>query len=136
MLQRETSVFDLFIAVKVREDVWADESEFHLEREETFKDLFDLNQPRARLEDLVRGYGVKEGIVKLGTSASRRRQAIPFASLSVSFSPRSVGLLLVNGPRTKRTIVQVVRESRNERLEVTARRLVRELKEWVKEGGS
>jgi hypothetical protein len=43
-LQRETAVLDLFIAAKVREDVWLDETELHLEREETFKDLFDLSQ--------------------------------------------------------------------------------------------
>lgn len=48
-LQRETAVLDLFIAAKVREDVWLDETELHLEREETFKDLFDLNQVRLRL---------------------------------------------------------------------------------------
>ncbi|KAH9925642.1 uncharacterized protein BXZ73DRAFT_91072 [Epithele typhae] len=61
--QRETRVLDLFIALKVREDVWTDESELHLEREESFKDLFDLMQPRARLEDLVRLYGVRDGAV-------------------------------------------------------------------------
>ena len=31
-LQRETQVLDLFIALKVREDVWVDDSELHLER--------------------------------------------------------------------------------------------------------
>ena len=30
-LQRETQVLDLFLAAKVRDDVWADESELHLE---------------------------------------------------------------------------------------------------------
>lgn len=62
-MQRETRVLDLYIALKVREDVWADESELHLEREESFKDLFDLMQPRARLEDLVRAYGRRDGVV-------------------------------------------------------------------------
>lgn len=43
---RETRVLDLYIALKVREDVWADETELHLERDESFKDLFDLMQVR------------------------------------------------------------------------------------------
>jgi len=41
---RETRVLDLYIAAKVREDVWIDESELHLERDDAFKDLFDLMQ--------------------------------------------------------------------------------------------
>src|SRR5262245_32335327 len=69
-IQRETSVLDLFIALKVREDVWMDDSELHLEREESFKDLFDLNQPRSRVEDLVRAYGVKEAVVALPALSS------------------------------------------------------------------
>lgn len=43
---RETRVLDLYIALKVREDVWMDETELHLERDECFKDLFDLMQVR------------------------------------------------------------------------------------------
>lgn len=62
-MQRETAVLDLYLSVKVREDVWADDSELHLEREESFKDLFDLMQPRARTEDLVRAYGEKAGVI-------------------------------------------------------------------------
>ncbi|CAK5278225.1 unnamed protein product [Mycena citricolor] len=60
---RETTILDLFIALKVREDVWADETELYLERDESFRDLFDLSQPRSRLEDLVNLYGVREGVV-------------------------------------------------------------------------
>jgi hypothetical protein len=72
VLQRETATLDLFIALKVREDVWADESELHLERDESFKDLFDLVQPRSRLEDLVRNYGLREGVIALQPTKSRR----------------------------------------------------------------
>lgn len=43
---RETRVLDLYIALKVREDVWMDETELHLERDDCFKDLFDLMQVR------------------------------------------------------------------------------------------
>ncbi|KAH0579594.1 hypothetical protein H2248_002445 [Termitomyces sp. 'cryptogamus'] len=53
-IQRETVILDKFIALKVREDVWADDSELHLERDEAYKDLFDHVQPCARLEDQVR----------------------------------------------------------------------------------
>ncbi|KAG6879351.1 hypothetical protein C0992_003395 [Termitomyces sp. T32_za158] len=62
-VQRETAVLDRFIGLKVREDVWADDSELHLERDEGYRDLFDHAQPRARLEDLVRDYGLQCGLV-------------------------------------------------------------------------
>lgn len=161
-IQRETQVLDLFIALKVREDVWMDDSELHLEREESFKDLFDLNQPRSRAEDLVRLYGAREGVVSTAPmpvvgvssssasgpssptatavpfqlpSGSRRGRAnsdvvpIPFSMLSVSFSPRKVGLVLTSKGR-KRTIVEVAR-TRDEKLEVAAKKLVKELKVWL-----
>ncbi|KAJ7628625.1 hypothetical protein FB45DRAFT_41482 [Roridomyces roridus] len=73
-LQRETTTLDLFISLKVREDVWADDTELHLERDESFTDLFNLMQPRARLEDLVRDYGVTEGLVYID---SHRKQRAP-----------------------------------------------------------
>jgi hypothetical protein len=145
-IQRETNVLDLFIALKVREDVWADDSELHLEREESFKDLFDLMQPRSRLEDLVRVYGMREGIVSIpsassspsssspptpGPGSSRRPapRPIPFSALSVSFSSRKVGLALTSAGR-KRNILEVAR-TRDERLEFAAKRLVKELKSWL-----
>ncbi|KAJ7291143.1 hypothetical protein C8J57DRAFT_210306 [Mycena rebaudengoi] len=52
-VQRETATLDLFIAVTVRENVWADDSDLHLSRGESITDLFALMQPRSRLEDLV-----------------------------------------------------------------------------------
>ncbi|KAF6760024.1 hypothetical protein DFP72DRAFT_805818 [Ephemerocybe angulata] len=64
-VQRETPVLDLFIALKVREDVCVDDSELHLEREDMFKDIFDHAQPKARLEDLIRICGMKEGVITL-----------------------------------------------------------------------
>lgn len=138
-VQRETAVLDLFLAVKVREDVWLDDTELHLEREESFRDLFDLMQPRARLEDLVRVYGVREGVVSAGPSAYSsfaaasptvsRFAPIHFSSLSVSFSSRLVGLILLT-KGAKRTIVETAR-GRDERLEIAAKRLVIELRLWV-----
>ena len=183
--QRETGVLDLFIALKVREDVWADESELHLERDESFRDLFDLNQPRSRMEDLVRAYGVREGVVTLnpnsttvsssssngaglvpasptspmsmtfsasgvkkssrmagsgngnGSPAPSMRSKttrsgpapIPFAALSVAFSSRRVGLVLTTRER-KKTIIEVAR-TKDDRLEVTAKKLAKELGVWL-----
>jgi hypothetical protein len=183
-LQRETAILDLFIALKVREDVWADDSALHLERDESFKDLFDLRQPQARLEDLVRIYGLREGVVTLSSrpgsrsgstahparpsptprlappttptsffaslsfksSKSKAREAprpapaprkitpVPFAQISVSFSSRRVGLVLAAGGTTKRTVVETSR-AREEKLEAAAKRLVKELRAWLEEGG-
>ena len=161
IIQRETRVLDLFIALKVREDVWADDSELHLEREESFKDLFDLMQPRARLEDLLRVYGLRERVVSVPSSsgftaiassssssskkdlseggsngvrfgASRSAAPpLPFAALSVSFSPRAVGVVL-STRQWKKKIVEVPR-TREETLEVSAKKLVRELRGWLAE---
>jgi len=157
MVQRETRVFDLFITLKTREDMFMDASEFHLEREEMFKDLFDLMQPRSRLEDLVRHYGMREGAVHITspdtssqlsmgptyattTSSSRpsgavshskiyRQTSVPFSALSISFSSRKVGLVLTTSGR-KRTIAEATRVS-NEKLEVAAKKLVKQLKVWL-----
>jgi len=153
-IQRETQVLDLFIALKVREDVLMDDTELHLEREESFKDLFDLMQPRSRLEDLVRNYGLREGVVhttlpggsssvasssslhsNTGSSNSAKYRTssgpapLPFSTLSASFSPRKVGLVLTSSSR-KRTILEVVR-TRDEALEVTAKKLVKQLNVWL-----
>ena len=84
--QREMRVLDLFIVLKVREDVWADESELHLERDESFRDLFDLNQPRARVEDLVGAYGAREGVVALSSSSSSPSSTSSSSSFSSSSS--------------------------------------------------
>jgi len=126
-----------------------DDSELHLEREESFRDLFEHSQPRSRLEDLLRVYGMREGVVSVpplspsppslvssptssGARSGGRRPAgpspIPFAALSVSFSPRRVGVALTSAGR-KRTIVEVAR-TRDEKLEVAAKKLARELKIW------
>jgi hypothetical protein len=130
---RETKVLDLFISLKVREDVYMDDSEFHLEREESFKDLFDLMQPKSRIEDLVRVYGLKDGVICLTdqqpSRSSRQLALVCFSTLSVSFSSRKAGLVMT-GKGTKRTIVEVPR-TRDEKLEVAAKRLVKELKAWL-----
>ena len=127
------SLHDLFIALKVREDVWVDDSELHLERDESFRDLFDLLQPRARAEDLVRIYGEKNNLIysKLGgTDGSRNRKGmLDFASLAVSFSSRRVGIIITAQGR-KRTVVDTER-ARDEALEAAAQRLIIGLGDWV-----
>ncbi|KZT25009.1 hypothetical protein NEOLEDRAFT_1115277 [Neolentinus lepideus HHB14362 ss-1] len=127
--QRETAVLDRFVALKVREDVWADDSALHLARADGFADLFALAQPRSRLEDLVRGYGVRDGVVSDGKERQgegRSVSPVPFDALSVSFSTRKAGLVLASRGG-KRTIVEVPR-TRDEKLEVAAKRLVKELR--------
>ena len=108
---RETAVLDLFIALKVHDDVWADESELHLGQPEAFRDLFDLMQPRARLEDLLCAY----------VAPAR----IDLSAYSVTFAPRRVGII---GP-SRRTIIEVER-TKDENLEVAAKRLARKFKEY------
>jgi len=104
-LQRETEVFDLFIALKAKEDVWLDDSLLHLDKEDCFNDLFAVMQvskghfqssspthlflqPRRRLEDLLRHYGFRYGSVTL--SETDNQYSIPFSRLSISLSPRKV----------------------------------------------
>ncbi|KAJ7582572.1 hypothetical protein C8J56DRAFT_955142 [Mycena floridula] len=60
---RELPVLDLFIALLAHEDLFLDATTLHLPREEAYKDLFDLVQPRSRLEDLVKQEGIKLGVV-------------------------------------------------------------------------
>ncbi|KAH9976886.1 hypothetical protein BGW80DRAFT_1167590 [Lactifluus volemus] len=88
---RETTVLDLFIALKVHDDVWADETELHLGQPEAFRDLFDLMQPRARLEDLLR--------------AQLAPARIDLTAYSVTFASRRVGVV---GP-SRRTVVEAER---------------------------
>ena len=138
-IQRETKVLDLFIALKVRQDVYMDDTEFHLESTESFRDLFDFNQPKSRLEDLIRHYGAKEEIISVSEQAEAQRKIftsrpapIPYSALSVSFSIRKVGLVLTT--RTgKRTILEESRK-REEKLESTAKRLVSGLRDMLYQG--
>ena len=51
-----------------------DDTEFHLENTESFKDLFDFSQPKSRLEDLIRHYGVKEGAISVSDQVDTPRK--------------------------------------------------------------
>lgn len=72
-LQRETVILDQFIVLKATQDVFADDTELHIGREDSFRDLFDVAQPRARLEDLVRMYGIHDGVVSVPGMTRRNR---------------------------------------------------------------
>ncbi|KAF8588049.1 hypothetical protein K439DRAFT_1385097 [Ramaria rubella] len=134
-IQRETEALDLFIALKAREDVWMDETELHLEKKDSFNDLFALIQPRRRLEDLLRYYGHRYGFISLSDTLPSR-SVIPFSQLSISFSTRKVGVvLLIPASRktglSKRTTILECRRDRNEKLEVIAKRLAKALGSWL-----
>ena len=132
-IHRETEVLDHFIALKVRQDVYSDDTEFHLESTESYKDLFDYTQPKRRLEDLICYYGVKEGVIYVTgeppTAVPPRPQPVSYSVLSVNFSIRKVGLVLTT--RTgKRTILEEKRD-REEPLESTAKLLVLGLRDML-----
>ncbi|ESK85969.1 hypothetical protein Moror_9470 [Moniliophthora roreri MCA 2997] len=63
---REIATLDHFIALLAHEDLYLDATSLHLPREEAYKDLFDLAQPRSRLEDLVKEEGLNAGLIYLG----------------------------------------------------------------------
>lgn len=69
-----------------------DETELHLGSEDAFGDLFDLMQPRSRVEDLVRLFGIQTGVIAGEQESSRRSTKLVFETLSVNFSPRRVSL--------------------------------------------
>ncbi|KLO18732.1 hypothetical protein SCHPADRAFT_866284 [Schizopora paradoxa] len=163
-MQRESFVLDLFLLFQLREDVFADESSLHLEREDSLRDLFSFMQPRARLEDLIRDFGCNAGLVYTSqsrsasnqqSSSNSRRQseyslsermstaslrgthitplhpnALPFESISISFSIRRIGIVLSSQGGRKRTIVEIPRD-RSETLERCASHLIHELKGWA-----
>ena len=62
---RETVVLDRFILLKVQQDVYLDDTELHTDRADAYRDIFDVAQPKARLEDLVRVCGFREGVVSV-----------------------------------------------------------------------
>lgn len=121
--QRETAVLDRWMLLKVREDVLADESELHLDLDAQ-RDVFDMLQPRARTEDLVRALGLRERVVTLENNAPAG--AYPFAALSVVFEPRRIALVLATKGGRRRVLAEVQR-TRDESLESSARKLVAQL---------
>ena len=68
---------------------------------------------------------------RAGGSSRYTFSPLPFTALTVSFSPRAVGLVLTTR-QSKRKIVEVAR-TRDEALEVSAKKLVRERRGWLAE---
>lgn len=143
---RETQVLDLYIALRVKEDLLSSGTSLHLPAEESFRDLFELMQPRARMEDLVFARGAKYGYITLQDGANGvykpssrsgsggRLRPIPSSAISVSFSPRKAALLVIMMGNRRVTIAEVARE-RNEKLEYAARKLGKGLQAWINSGG-
>ncbi|KZV80886.1 hypothetical protein EXIGLDRAFT_780385 [Exidia glandulosa HHB12029] len=124
--QRETVVLDRWMLLKVREDVLADESELHLDLDAQ-RDVFDMLQPRARTEDLIRTLGLRERVITLDNATARPEHGLyPFTALSVVFEPRRIALVLATKGGWRRTIAEVPR-TREEALESSARKIVAQL---------
>ncbi|KAJ3802416.1 hypothetical protein GGU11DRAFT_11040 [Lentinula aff. detonsa] len=62
---RELRTLDLFISVLAHEELLYDTSDLYLSRHEAYKDIFDLRQPRSRMEDLVAEEGAKAGLITI-----------------------------------------------------------------------
>ncbi|KAF8758287.1 hypothetical protein RHS01_02949 [Rhizoctonia solani] len=133
-VQRETAILDRFLVLKICDDVRTDETELHLGSDDAFADIFDLMQPRSRLEDLVRVFGIQTGVVadtvepaysSVSTRHARSKKLL-FETLSVNFSPRKVSLVQIDQNRRKHTLVEIQR-TKTETLEVSAKRLIRAL---------
>ncbi|KAJ3778573.1 hypothetical protein FB446DRAFT_440211 [Lentinula raphanica] len=74
---RELQTLDLFISVLAHEELLYDTSKLHLSRHEAYKDIFDLRQPRSRIEDLIAREGAKAGLITLEDSLPGTRPTSP-----------------------------------------------------------
>lgn len=129
--QRETAVLDKFLLLKLNQDLLSTESELHLSStayapSSLFSELFSLHQPTARLEDLFRHYGLQNGSVTLAPSSSRL-VSFEYVSIRLSEGGKRVGLVISDTKGRKRVIAEYLREHKEERLEVAAKRLAKEL---------
>ncbi|KAJ3985178.1 hypothetical protein F5890DRAFT_1181177 [Lentinula detonsa] len=101
---RELRTLDLFISVLAHEELLYDTSDLYLSRYEAYKDIFDLRQPRSRMEDLVAEEGAKAGLITIadedsvpGTPTTPQTPSEPVGKEN---SPYSMGSSLVASPRT------------------------------------
>lgn len=138
-LHRETKVLDLFIALKVRQDVYMDDTELHLENTESLRDLFSFMQPKSRLEDLVYQLGVEKGVISGSEKVGPQRKVVssqlppvPYSALSVSFFTNKVGLFLTTRTGKRTILVETGRGKGG--LEGIAQNLVSGLGKMLQEG--
>ena len=82
---RELRVLDRFIALLSHEERLLDASELHLPREEAYRDIFDIMQPRSRIEDLVAVEGQECGVIFF--DSRRGKQARRETRVNVDASP-------------------------------------------------
>ena len=130
-MQRETRALDQFLLLKLHQDVLSSESTLHLSSSvhtpsSTFSDLFNLHQPTARLEDLVRHYGLQNGTITLAPSSSRL-VSFDYVTIKLSEGGRRVGLVIADTKGRKRVVAEYLREDKNEKLEIAAKKLAKEL---------
>lgn len=151
---RETRVLDLFIARTVIQLALTDESPLHIaalpnlsdgDAEDLLdistRDLFDLQQPQARTEDLFVTRGESQGVVTRdsvpsgsGWDASRIRAQ----DVGIRFALRKVSLALpfaasTRGGTVPKAVAEVAR-ARDDTLEVTVDRLIRAVGELINSG--
>lgn len=137
---RETKALDLFIAVETKRDVEHFQSD--LLEQPGMGNLFDLHQPRARLEDLVAQQGLLSGhlvssISHEGAARSGDAGQVRAQDVSVAFALRKVELRLpmaatssnisTRDRRLPRRTVLTVERKRTTTLEETADVLLAEL---------
>lgn len=145
---REVEVLDLFISACINEAVKALESELFLlpsASTSAERDIFDLLQPKARVEDLIIAYGVQDGIIRsdwreneMGDSAQ-----VVAGDLAVPLSASTAKLMLPfpssssrKGAVVMKSVLEVRRRP-DETLEKTAESVLDQLARiaLVREGG-
>jgi len=98
-VRREIATLDLFIALLAHEDVLLDATSLHLPREEAYKDLFDMVQPRSRLEDLILEEGLRTGLVYVGNAPSESSATEPVVAAPIAMDlPAVVSVKTENIP--------------------------------------
>ncbi len=77
---RELTTLDRFIALLAHEERLLDTTELHLPCEEAYRDMFDIMQPKSRLEDLVAKEGELRGVIYIDCPRPRLAPSSPAPS--------------------------------------------------------
>lgn len=140
---RETAILDRFLLLSLHHAILASESPLHLlgsspssapsgySSSSAYSDLFSLHQPTARLEDLVLHYGLQNGTITLAPSSSRL-VSFDYVSIKLTEGGRRVGLVISDTKGRKRVICEYLREDKSEKLEISAKKLCKELAQVLK----
>lgn len=95
---RELATLDRFISLLAHEDRLLDASDLHLPREEAYKDLFDLVQPKSRLEDLIAEQGCSCGVVVFDRLRSKGHRSTNSGLSVVSVSSAMTSTSTLSSP--------------------------------------